>query len=174
MGSHIPARYSQVGFARMSRARLCLMLVLFAVSASLCPANPQNENPAPTAQKPVRKPDQIPSNDSVALLAMRIVQETPTTVTNPGSPALQPVDETHKKAAEIVYLESQIQEKTERIYFLMRLFVADERRFLNDPANQNVPGAVHDERRYEQDELLWETAELARLKHRLNEIKASH
>ena len=56
----------------------------------------------------------------------------------------------------------------------MRLFVADERRFLNDPANQNVPEAAHDERRYEQDELLWETGELARLKHRLNDIKAAH
>jgi len=158
----------------MSRARLSLTVVLLAASAVLCPANAQNENPAPSAQKPVRKPDQIPSDDSVVLLAMHTSREKPAPVTKPASLAVQTVDATHKTAAEIIYLESQIHEKTERIYFLMRLFVADERRFLNDPANQNVPEAVHDERRYEQDELLWETAELARLKHRLNEIRAAH
>jgi hypothetical protein len=158
----------------MSLARLSLPLLLLAASVAPCRARGQNENPAPSAQKPVRKPDQIPSHDSVVLLAMHIVQERPATEAKAASPAVQAVDATHKTAAEIIYLESQIHEKTERIYFLMRLFVADERRFLNDPANQNIPETVHDERRYEQDELLWETAELARLKHRLNEIKAAH
>jgi hypothetical protein len=158
----------------MRLARPFLPVVLLATSATPYLANAQNENPAPTAQKPVRKPGRIPSDDSVVLLARHIPQENPVPAMKPSSVAARPVDETHKKAAEIIYLESQIQAKTERIYFLMRLFVTDERRFLNDPANQNVPEAVHDERRYEQDELLWETAEIARLKHRLNEIKAAH
>jgi hypothetical protein len=158
----------------MSLARLSLPLLFLAASAAPYPAGAQNENPAPTAQKPVRKPDRTPTDDSVVLLAVHISQEKPAPVVKPASLALRSADETHQKAAEIIYLESQIQEKTERIYFLMRLFVTDERRFLNDPANQNVPEAVHDQRRYEQDELLWETAEVARLKHRLNEIKAAH
>jgi len=157
----------------MSLARLSLPLLLLAASAAPYPTKAQNENPAPTAQKPVRKPDQIPSDDSVVLLALHVSQEHAPEM-KPATLSRQPVDDTHKKAAEIIYLQSQIQEKTERVYFLMRLFVEDERRFLNDPANQNVPQAVRDERKYEQDELLWETAELARLKFRLNEIKAAH
>jgi hypothetical protein len=54
----------------------------------------------------------------------------------------------------------------------MRLFVDDERAFLNDPENAPVNGAAAERRQYEQDELRWETAELAKMKARLREITA--
>jgi hypothetical protein len=77
------------------------------------------------------------------------------------------------KAAEIVSIEQQIKDKQKRIVLLMRLFVEDERAFVNEPANVKVETAVAERRRYEQDELHWETAELARLKARLRELTAS-
>ena len=95
-----------------------------------------------------------------------------------GAPATQDAngtaDDTAKKAAEIASLQQQIQDKTKKIAFLMRLFVNDERPFLNDPSNQSVDGAIQDRRKYEQDELLYETAELAKLKNRLNQLTAVH
>jgi len=156
----------------MRPAHLLILVALFVATADFHSASAQNQNPSPTAKKPVRKPDQVPSDDPVVLLTPRSTSDKSIPVSQSSDMASTPADETNKKAAEIARLESQIKEKTQRITFLMRLFVTDQRTFLTDPANQNVPEAAQDERKYEQDELRWETAELARLKHRLNEIKA--
>lgn len=53
----------------------------------------------------------------------------------------------------------------------MRLFVDDERAFLNDPTNANVDPNVHDRRKYEQDELLCESSEIARLRAKAQELR---
>ena len=83
------------------------------------------------------------------------------------------MDEKEKRAAEIARLESQIREKQKQIALLMRLFVNDERTFLNDPGNTRVEETARERRKYEQDELLWETAQLAQMKARLNELTAA-
>ena len=83
-------------------------------------------------------------------------------------------DEAAKKAAEIALVEKQIKDKQKRITLLMRLFVDDEQTFLRDPGNAAVDGAAVERRQYEQDELQWETAELAKLKAREEELKKSH
>jgi hypothetical protein len=134
-------------------------------------------------QKPVWKPAQVASNDSLVLLAAKHAPATPETFSAAPPPALPasgtslPEDaaaaETTRKAAEISLLQKQILDKTKRITLLMRLFVEDERSFLNDPSNPQVDEAGRDRRKYAQDELLWETAELARLKTRLNQITAA-
>ena len=178
----------------MSPARRVLLLtlpfLLLAASVAFCPeirAQGQNSSTGTgTAQsgpkKPARKPDQVKTNDPVAQLAVKRAPETPgkeAGAQEPGSAeqssdaTTASTEETEKKAAEIASLERQIQDKTKRITFLMRLFVADERPFLNDPTNQKADETTQDRRKYEQDELLWETAELAKLKTRLNEIKAA-
>jgi hypothetical protein len=83
-------------------------------------------------------------------------------------------NETACKAAEIASVEQQIKDKQKRIVLLLRLFVEDERGFVNDPSNVNVDSTVAERRRYEQDELHWETAELARLKAVRAQMTASH
>jgi hypothetical protein len=128
-------------------------------------------------KKPTRKADQVLTNDSVVLLG---VKKTPTATEKPTgqttsagtADAGATAEDKEKKAAEIASLEKQIQDKTKKIVLLMRLFVDDERPFLNDPANHKVDATAQDRRKYEQDELLYETAELAKLKARLNEITA--
>ena len=128
-----------------------------------------------TPKRPTRKPDQQLTNDSVALLAVRRPPTTGASTTQTGASASEayvPMDATARKAAEISSLETQIKDKQKRIVLLMRLFVDDERPFLNDPSNTKVDETVQERRKYEQDELLWETAELAKLKARLNEITA--
>jgi hypothetical protein len=125
--------------------------------------------------KPVRKADQVVTNDPIALLAVR--RESNERIvdarTNAGAPDALRAEEKAQKVAEIAYLEQQIREKTKRITLLLRLFVKDERTFLNDPANAQVVGPTAERRQYEQDELKWETAELAKLKGRLREITAA-
>jgi hypothetical protein len=116
--------------------------------------------------------DQVATNDPIVLLAMRSTSATLTS-DSAASRDSAAANETTRKAAELTSIERQIKEKQERIVFLMRLFVDDERAFVNDPGNTNVAPTIADRRRYEQDELHWETAELARLKARLRELTAS-
>lgn len=158
-----------------------LLLFLLSLSAGSAVVRAQEQISTSTAAmplKPVHRTGQVPSNDSIVLIALRNSPEPASCAPATGaSAATKPgtlSEEAHKKAAELMNIDAQIREKTLRIAFLMRLFVTDQRPFLNDPANQNVPEAAREQRKYEQDELLWESAELARLRHSLNELKAAH
>jgi hypothetical protein len=75
-----------------------------------------------------------------------------------------------KRAAEIASLEKQIQDKQGKILLLMQLFVNDEQGFLRDPGGQQADPEVKERRQSEQNELHTETAQLAQLKARLNEL----
>ncbi|HXX99433.1 MAG TPA: hypothetical protein VEI54_00840 [Candidatus Limnocylindrales bacterium] len=129
-------------------------------------------------KKPSRKPDQKETNDPVALLAVK-GGKTASDASAAASESTEsndtnlPADETAKKAAEIASLETQIKDKQKKIVLLMRLFVDDERAFVSDPGNTTVDASMQERRKYEQDELLWETAELAKLKARLNGLTAA-
>jgi hypothetical protein len=154
---------------------LALLPALLVCASSQLSGQEVTAETKPTAaanpvSKPTRTPHQVVSNDPIVLLAM------PSPATGAASSArvqdteTSGANETARKAAEIASVEQQIKDKQKRIVFLMRLFVEDERAFVNDPANMNVEPAVAERRRYEQDELHWETAELARLKARLREL----
>ena len=157
------------------KVHVCRSSVLF-LSLLMATSLRGQEVPSPTQQKPVVKPvrrvDQVATNDPIALLAMRSTSATLTSDSAASSDS-STANETSRKAAELSSIERQIKEKQERIVFLMRLFVDDERAFVNDPGNTNVLPTTADRRRDEQDELHWETAELARLKARLRELTAS-
>jgi hypothetical protein len=126
-----------------------------------------------TVVKPTRKVDQVATNDPIAVLAMRRPVAEAASGGLPDRDSLE-ASETTRKAAEIASVEQQIKDKQKRIVLLMRLFVEDERGFVNDPSNVNVDATVAERRRYEQDELHWETAELARLKAVRAKMTASH
>lgn len=70
-------------------------------------------------------------------------------------------------------IEAQIVEKQKRLALLLRLFAEDERKFLNDPTNPNADPSTRERRKYEQDELLHETAEIARLRRRAEELRVA-
>jgi len=153
---------------------LCVPVGAQAQSAELSPSGGQNPS-TKTVPRPTRRPDQVITDDSIALLAVRRV---PPTLT---PPPLEPANkeqaaagnESTKKTAELASLEKQIKDKQKRIALLMRLFVDDEQVFLKDPSNQKVDEAALERRQYEQDELRWETAELAKLKVKWEELKSS-
>ena len=134
------------------------------------------QNTTNTVPKPARKPDQVITNDSIALLAGR--RAAPMIVAPEAEAAKKDeaaaADEAAKKAAEIASVEKQIKDKQKRITLLMRLFVDDEQTFLRDPGNTQGDPAAVERRQYEQDELRWETAELAKLKARWEELRKSH
>jgi hypothetical protein len=173
---------------RVSFPRACLPLALLAGTLSVCGASlaqsPEHAVETPTSQKkagpqkPTRDTGWVTTNDPVSLLSVR---KSPRIVAAPategdaasaGQGASAMGDET-RKAAEIAAVERQIQDKQKRIALLMRLFVKDERPFLNDPENTHGDTTAQDRRKYEQDELLYETAELAKLKAKLEELTAA-
>ncbi len=141
------------------------------------PAETDKTQTASGPKKPVRDSGWVTTDDGVALLS---VSKTPLAVTPPaeaaGKTTLPPEKEAipgTRRRAEITALEKQIQDKQKRIALLMRLFVNDERAFLNDPGNMQTDASVQDRRKYEQDELLYESAELAKMRKRLDQMKAA-
>jgi len=143
------------------------------LSCQETPVGTKEATVANAVSKPTRKPDQIVTNDPIALLAVRSPAAGATRNAGSQDSGSPGVNETARKAAEIASVEQQIKDRQKRIVFLMRLFVEDERGFVNDPANTSVDPAAVERRRYEQDELHWETAELARLKAQFRELTAS-
>jgi len=134
---------------------------------------------------PVRKTDWVRTDDPIALLAAGDAEDfkgaplrggstlpETTKVVSVVSAPLRGGDAA-KKSEEIAAIEKQILEKQKRIALLMRLFVNDEPAFLIDPTNKDVEAAVRERRKYEQDELLFESAEIARLRAKAEALKTS-
>ncbi len=157
---------------------LCVSTNLWAQNPdNTASAQPQSTSAAPAkpVSKPVRKPDQVVTDDPIGLMAVRraprIVSAPPAeqaaSATDQGAPA----DAGNQRAVEIASLEKHIKEKQTQIAMLMKLFVDDEKEFLKNAGGTEMDPAVQERRKYEQDELRWETAELAKLKARLEELK---
>ena len=139
---------------------------------------------ADSTMAPVRKTDWVRTDDPLALLAVgdaedfkgaplrggSALPETSNAVSVMSAPVR---GEAAKKGEELAAIEKQIVEKQKRIALLMRLFVNDEPAFLIDPTNKDVETAVRERRKYEQDELLFESAEIARLRAKAETLKAS-
>ena len=75
-----------------------------------------------------------------------------------------------KRQAEITALEQQIKEKQLKIELLMHMFVLDEQAFLKDPSGRYEDEEARAKRKFEQEELLQESKEVARLRARLEQI----
>jgi hypothetical protein len=91
--------------------------------------------------------------------------------TAPKEQSATPDDPAQRKA-EIAALEKEIRDRKRKVELLMRLFVTDEKAFLLNPTNPNEDAATREQRRYEQDELHYETAQVARLQARLDALKS--
>ena len=155
-------------------------VVALCVPAGLCAQTPDNTargaapvtNPS-AAPKPVRKPDQVITNDTIALLAVRRAPGMMTAAAEPvpANGEAAGTDAVTQKAAQIASLEQRIKDRQKRIALLMKLFVSDEKEFLKNAGGVEADPAVQERRRYEQDELRWETAELAKLTAKWQELK---
>jgi uncharacterized protein YeeX (DUF496 family) len=165
------------------RPRVWLFLMVsWCAPAGLWAQNPDNTasgtaqgKNSNAAQKPVRKPDQVITNDSIGLLAVRRAPRIiPAAVAEPaGVPGEGAgADALARRAAEIASLEKEIQDRQKRIALLMKLFVDDEKEFLKNGGSAEANPVVQERRKYEQDELRWETAELAKVTARVEELKA--
>lgn len=164
--------------------RVCTTILLAALSMpGVCRAQSKNKppdvRPSPIAGEvhgtPVRKTPAL-TDDDIALLAPRPAAnpaEAPKAeaAVEPATraPAEAPQDP-EKRKAEIAALEQQIKEKQLKIQLLMRMFVLDEEAFLKDPSGQSEEEEARAKRRFEQEELLQEGKEVARLRARLEQI----
>jgi len=174
--------------------RFCVSLfIAFAAGILLFPAalRAQTEDKSASAEKPqtsaapkkpVHKPHVVTSNDSIVRLAERPdarAAESSSAQSGAAEPAnaaakesASTADDPAQRKAEIAALEKQIAEKRKRVELLMRLFVTDEKAFLKDPLSPEEDAATQERRKYEQQELLWEGSEVARLQARLEALKA--
>jgi len=114
----------------------------------------------------------VPSDDSIVRLAVKPAQQPSVAADTTKASSANPED-VAKKAAEIASLEKQIQDKQKKILLLMQLFVYDEQGFLRDPGSHQADPELRERRQSEQNELHEETAKLAQLKTRLNELTAA-
>ena len=115
------------------------------------------------------------TDDDICLLAARAPAK-PTGNTKAGAPGAKSAviaQDAEKTKAEIAALQVQIKEKQRKIELLMQMFVTDERPFLNDPSGQNGDADAQAKRRYEQEELREQTAEIAQLRTRLEVLTAA-
>jgi hypothetical protein len=116
------------------------------------------------------------TDDDIALLAPRPAAnpaETPKTeaaLESATKASAEAPQDPEKRKAEIAALEQQIKEKQLKIQLLMRMFVLDEQAFLKDPSGQSEEEEARAKRRFEQEELLQEGKEVARLRARLEQI----
>jgi hypothetical protein len=129
-------------------------------------------------KKPTRDTGWVTTSDPVALLAVPRKAKSAAggeAVSGATGAAETTVatDDAAKKQAAIADLKREIQDKQKRIALLMRLFVRDERPFLNSPDGPATDAQAQDRRKYEQNELLYETAQLGRLKAMLSELTAA-
>jgi hypothetical protein len=168
-------------FRCLGQRRWIAIVVALCVPAGLWAQNPDNTargatqvTNASAALKPVRKPDQVITNDTIALLAVRRAPGMMTAAVAEPGPAKGEgagADAVTQKAADIASLEQRAKDQQKRIALLMKLFVSDEKEFLKNAGGAEADPAVQERRRYEQDELRWETAELAKLTAKLEEQK---
>jgi hypothetical protein len=163
--------------------RVCAIILLTALSMpGICRAQSKNKprdiQPSSIAGEvhgtQVKKTPAL-TDDDIALLAARSARnptETPKTeaAVEPATRefAAAPQDP-EKRQAEIAALEQQIKEKQLKIQLLMRMFVLDEEAFLKDPSGQSEEEEARAKRRFEQEELLQEGKEIARLRARLEQ-----
>ncbi len=75
--------------------------------------------------------------------------------------------------SEIASLQQEIKNKQKRLELLMHMFVADERPFLIDPSSTTADQDTAARRRFEQDELHKNSAEIAILRSRLDQLMSN-
>ena len=152
-------------------AILCFSPALRAQTQDTPSSTAKPRTPAPV-KKPVHKTRMLKSNDPIIHLGDRPASPAPQPQpAAPNDAAAHPSDPAQRQA-EIAALEKEIRDRKHKVELLMRLFVTDEKAFLLNPTNPNEDAATREQRRYEQDELHYETAEVARLQARLDALKA--
>ncbi len=142
-------------------------------------SKPADVQPPPIAGAvhgtPVKKTPAL-TDDDIALLAPRPTanpaenQRTDAVVEPAARESAADSLGPEKGKAEVAALEQQIKEKQLKIQLLMRMFVLDEEAFLKDPSGQSEDEEARAKRRFEQEELLQEGKEVARLRARLEQL----
>ena len=177
--------YLRAIFSRVALTMIAGMLSVCEVAwaqSQQKPADATETQKKSGPKKPTRNTGWVTTNDPVALMTVRraprmieaSAEESAKLEPAAAKEAVGTPEEVARKNAEIAALEKQIQDKQKRIALLMRLFVRDERPFLNDPAGAAADAAAQERRKYEQDELLYESAEIAQLREKQSALKSAN
>jgi hypothetical protein len=153
---------------------ICGVWAIFCL-VGLSVTNAQDKSPAATKSQPQQAT--VITNENMLSLprAPRIVVSPSPQLTEgnqKASAASAPTHDPSLKAAEITSLQKELKDKQKHIELLMRLFVADERRWVQFPTDEVSDPAAKARIRFEQDELLAESAACARIQAKLNALTA--
>src|SRR5271169_4993486 len=174
-------------FPRTLRPRVFLAIFAGIMGVSGAALAQNHEKPAEAAKnqtasepaKPVHKSEWVTTNDSIVRLGIPRDPGVAEAAAKDGAKnailaakeASATAGDAANRKAEIAALDKQIQDRQKRVALLMRLFVNDERPFLNNPGAGQAGTVERERRNYEQDELLYDSAEIARLRTRLEQLK---
>lgn len=142
------------------RSRLAAALIpatMTLISLAPPPANGQKPSGPPA-------PSQSPSPRKIA-----VIQTVAAVAQTPAADAQQMA----QKAVEIAALQKQIKDKQKRIELLMRLFVTDEKKFVQFSGDLEMNPDVQSRIRNEQEELRRESAACAQLQARLDALQGA-
>jgi hypothetical protein len=81
-----------------------------------------------------------------------------------------PVVDRDKAQAEIVAVRQELKDKQRKLELLMKMFVTDEQTFIRNPSGQYGDDDLSMKRRYEQEELRKQAAEIGQLRARLDAL----
>ena len=109
----------------------------------------------------------VTTDDDIAKLTVR-KQNKPveTLVAKSAGPDMNfsVVADPEKAKEELASLRLELKDKQRKLELLMKMFVTDEQAFIRNPSGQNGEDEAQMKRRYEQEELRKQTAEIGRLR----------
>jgi hypothetical protein len=168
---------SSPGTGLFPGATWLLFFALLPSALAQKPSGPTSNAPAKQQTPPQRQTAVITTDSLKATVVSRAAHPADAASVQPvhaiHEDAPNSPEETARKEAEIVSLRKQIREKQKRIELLMRLFVTDERKFVQSPDDVPPDPSIQARVRYEQEELRAETAVCAQLRARLDALTAS-
>jgi hypothetical protein len=164
------------------RSRLAAALIpatMTLISLAPPPANGQKPSgpPAPS-QSPSPRKIAVITNDNLQVTVLSRTDhpaETPPpqTVAAVAQTPAADAQQMAQKAVEIAALQKQIKDKQKRIELLMRLFVTDEKKFVQFSGDLEMNPDVQSRIRNEQEELRRESAACAQLQARLDALQGA-
>ena len=149
------------------------VLLFFSVAQGQDTSQP----PGTPSQKPAPRQVTVVTNENIKLSAVQpgaraAAPAAPQAASLIVKTPVVPSEDAAAKTSEIIALQKQIKDKQKRVELLMRLFAADERRFLQAPTEAQEDPAAQARIRAEQDELRAESTACARLRTRLDTLTA--
>ena len=161
-------------FAIIPVLLLCVAEVFWAQSRTQRPDD-TSKRAADGAGGTMVKKAPVVTDDDIAKLTVRKRSAAPETLVaksnvGAGVDVFSAAADPEKAQAELAALRQQLKDKQKQLELLMNMFVTDEQMFIRNPNGQSGEDDAQMKRRFEQEELRQEAAEIAKLRTRVESM----